>query len=322
MGFTKKDVFKTFTILGLALCALEGCRYLGGLLYLHVNTWIGNQEAGVFRWLSWLFHSEWTDILVQYVFVLGLPYLVLLFLVRKLPKFRYEKQRLPVGVFLILLVISMGSGYIFNFVGTFINLAVSFFNGKPIEEMNPVLDMMSTLTPAMVIYSCLLGPFMEELLFRGILLSRARRFGDRTGVVFTAVMFGLMHGNLTQFFYAAAIGLVLGYIAVRTNKLRYNVLLHMLINSYSTVTSAVLILLSQPGMEIFMALFSLTVLGIMILAVVGAIVFLVLYGPIGFRQLKMANGYPSPYRKYAWLNPGTVLYGLLCIAQMLFYLLY
>ena len=37
---------------------------------------------------------------------------------------------------------------------------------------------------------------MEELLFRGVLLRKARRFGDRTAVVFTAVMFGLMHGNL------------------------------------------------------------------------------------------------------------------------------
>lgn len=322
MGFTKKDVFKTFTILGLALCVLEGCRYLGGLLYLRVNMWIGNQEAGVFRWLSWLFHSEWTDILVQYVFVLGLPYLVLLFLVRKLPKIRYERQRLPVSTFLILLVISMGCGYVFNFLGLFINMAVSFLNGKPLEEMNPVLDMMSTLTPAMIIYSCLLGPFMEEVLFRGILLSRARRFGDRTGVIFTAVMFGLMHGNLTQFFYAVAIGLVLGYIAVRTNKLRYSVFLHILINSYSTVLSAVLILLQEPGMEVFLAVFSLTVFGIMVFVIVGAIVFLVLYGRRGHWQLKMANGYPSPARKYAWLNPGTILYGVICVAQMLFYLLY
>ena len=69
----------------------------------------------------------------------------------------------------------------------------------------------------MVIYTCLVAPFMEELLFRGVLLRKARRFGDRTAVVFTAVMFGLMHGNLNQFLYAVVIGLVLGYLAVRTN---------------------------------------------------------------------------------------------------------
>ena len=85
----------------------------------------------------------------------------------------------------------------------------------------------------MVIYTCLVAPFMEELLFRGVLLRKARRFGDRTAVVFTAVMFGLMHGNLNQFLYAVVIGLVLGYLAVRTNRILYNVLLHMTVNSFS-----------------------------------------------------------------------------------------
>ena len=79
---------------------------------------------------------------------------------------------------------------------------------------------------------------MEELLFRGMILKRARRFGDRTAVAFTAVLFGLMHGNLLQFFYAASIGLILGYVAVRTSSIRYTVLMHMAINSFSTVMVA------------------------------------------------------------------------------------
>lgn len=94
------------------------------------------------------------------------------------------------------------------------------------------------MTPSMVIYACFLGPFMEELLFRGMILKRARRFGDRTAVAFTAVLFGLMHGNLLQFFYAASIGLILGYVAVRTSSIRYTVLMHMAINSFSTVMVA------------------------------------------------------------------------------------
>ena len=47
-----------------------------------------------------------------------------------------------------------------------------------------------------------------------------------------------MHGNLLQFFYAAAIGLILGYVAVRTNSIRYTVLMHIAINSFSTVMVA------------------------------------------------------------------------------------
>ena len=55
--------------------------------------------------------------------------------------------------------------------------------------MNPVMDALDELTPGMVIYTCLIAPFMEEFIFRGVLLKKARRFGDRTAVVFCAVMF-------------------------------------------------------------------------------------------------------------------------------------
>ena len=99
--------------------------------------------------------------------------------------------------------------------------------------------MMMDMTPSMVIYACFLGLFMEELLFRGMILKRARRFGDRTAVAFTAVLFGLMHGNLLQFFYAAAIGLILGYVAVTEPAASAILaLMHMAINSFSTVMVA------------------------------------------------------------------------------------
>lgn len=322
MELTRKNIFKTFTILGLGLAALEGSRFFGALLYGRVNMWISVQEASVFRWLSWLFHSPWTDILVQYVFVLGLPYLAVLLIVGRLPTCVGEKRKLPPEVFVILLVISMGAGYVFNFIGVFINLATSYMTGKSFYDMNPIMDMVSTLTPAMVIYVCLLGPLMEEVMFRGILLKRARRFGDRTAVVFCAVVFGLMHGNLSQFLYATAVGLTLGYIAVRTNRIRYNVILHMMVNSYSTILLAGETVYLNAGMNLPLIGYSLAILAVSGLLIVGAVILLILYGAQGHRQMKAANGPPSPYRKYAYLNPGFLLYCGICVFQILLYLLY
>ena len=133
------------------------------------------------------------------------------------------------------LFMCLGLGYIFNFLGVFLDVFISMFTGVPATDMNPVMDALDELTPGMVIYTCLIAPFMEEFIFRGVLLKKARRFGDRTAVVFCAVMFGLMHGNLNQCLYAVVIGLILGYVAVRTNRIFYNVLLHMAVNSFSMV---------------------------------------------------------------------------------------
>jgi hypothetical protein len=222
---------------------------------------------------------------------------------------------------MICLVIALGAGYVFNFLGSLVNFFFSTMNGKNFADMNPVTDMVSDLSPGMLIYSCLLGPFMEEVMFRGILLKRARRFGDRTAVVYCAVMFGLMHGNLSQFLYATAIGLALGYLAVKSNGIRYNVLLHIMVNSFSTILVLGEELIAGAGFDLALGLYDLASFGVILLLVIGALIFLIKYGPRMYREVTLANGWPTPYRKYVYINPGFFLYAALCIAEMLSYIL-
>lgn len=94
----------------------------------------------------------------------------------------------------------------------------------------------------------LIGPAVEELLTRKLLIDRILLFGERTAVVVSAVVFGLIHGNFYQFFYALGIGLVLGYVYVRTGKIRYTILIHMGLNFLgSAVPLLFLEMFSQGG---------------------------------------------------------------------------
>lgn len=322
MEFTKKEYRRTFAGLGLALCLLEVLRVFGSLLYEYVLNRVWNQETGVSGLLSWLFASPWTDTLVQYVFVLGVPYLLIMALLKRMPKAERWKDSLPPGIFVAALVMSLGLGYLLNLTGVFINSGVSLFTGKPADEMNPVTDMMSVLTPSMVIYTCLLGPFMEELLFRGVLLSRARKFGDRTAVLFTAVLFGLMHGNLNQFLYAAAIGIVFGYVAVYTGRIRYTVMLHMMVNTYSVILLAGEELLLSTGLVIPLVGYGLMILLSVVLLICGAVTCIWLYGREAIMRMGMMEAAPPSWRKYAWLNVGFLLYLAFGLFQMMLYLLY
>lgn len=321
MELKRKDYFKTFTILGLAMSVLMGFQYVGAALYGLADIWVSNQEAGGFRWLSWLFHSSWTGLLVQYVFILGGAYPIVGLMVHWVPKAERKAYPLSLEDFMVCLVAAMGLGYIFNFIGTYINMYISMFTQKSVFEMNPAADIMSDLSPAMIIYACILGPFMEELMFRGILLKRARRFGDRTAVVFTAVSFGLMHGNISQFLYASVIGLVLGYAAVKTSSIRYSVIMHMMINSYGMILTAGEELLLDAGFTVGVTLYSLAFLASIGLFMVGALIVAWKYGPLWYRQLTWNNNGVSPYKKYAYLNPGFFLYLALCMVEMVFYLI-
>lgn len=317
---TRRNVFTTYTILGLAASVMMGWSYLGAEIYSRVDEWLVNQEAGVLRRLSWLFRSPWTDILVQYVFILGVGYLLMWMIAGLAPKDMRKQEKLSGEDFLVCLTASMGIGFLLNMLGMEINYVISQFTGKNYLDMNPVTDMVYDLSPSMIMYSCILGPFMEEFLFRGVFLKRARLYGDRTAVVFTALMFGLMHGNLSQFLYAAAIGLIFGYVAVETNGIRYTVLLHIIVNSYGTIIVLGEEVLSRVDPFILTIFYTVGSFITMAFLIVGGIIAVVKYAPLWYRQLTWNNGLASPNKKYVYLNPGFLIYLGICLMEVVGYM--
>lgn len=98
----------------------------------------------------------------------------------------------------------------------------------------------------------IIGPIIEELLCRRAVMRRLLPFGEKSAIMFSALLFGLMHGNLYQLFYAVGLGLLLGYVYARTRKLLYPCLLHICFNSLSCLQATLLAGLdvdSMPGIE-------------------------------------------------------------------------
>ena len=78
----------------------------------------------------------------------------------------------------------------------------------------------------------LLPALCEELAFRGFILSGARHLGHKWWAIgFSALAFGMVHAFLHQKINAAAMGMVIGYVAVQTGSLWPCVLLHAVHNS-------------------------------------------------------------------------------------------
>ncbi|MBE6530265.1 MAG: CPBP family intramembrane metalloprotease [Ruminococcaceae bacterium] len=84
---------------------------------------------------------------------------------------------------------------------------------------------------------CLVPAVCEEFLFRGAILTNLLPFGRSQAVLISALLFGLMHQNFAQFFYAFCAGIVLGLVYERTGNIWSCMLLHFTNNFFSTFES-------------------------------------------------------------------------------------
>ncbi len=76
----------------------------------------------------------------------------------------------------------------------------------------------------------------EELAFRGFILSGLRHMGHKWGaIVLASLFFGLAHGLLQQSLSACVVGIVIGYVVVKTGSLWPGVLFHFTHNSLSVL---------------------------------------------------------------------------------------
>lgn len=75
----------------------------------------------------------------------------------------------------------------------------------------------------------------EEFAMRCCSLQLLKKYGKGFAVVAVSIIFGLLHGNAAQFIFAFTIGLVLGFITVRTDSIVPAIFIHALNNGMSVL---------------------------------------------------------------------------------------
>ncbi|MGN0368275.1 MAG: lysostaphin resistance A-like protein [Wujia sp.] len=84
----------------------------------------------------------------------------------------------------------------------------------------------------MLIAVIVIAPIGEELLFRGLILDKAKQLLPiPMAIVLQAALFGIYHGIAVQVVYAFLLGLVLGILAHRTGNLLVAVAFHFAVNA-------------------------------------------------------------------------------------------
>lgn len=324
LNYDFKKARRSFSGVGIAFSVLVISALLGAfaLALLPSLIWGEQDPISHTQWWKWL-----SAFAPMYLLAFPLCYLRL----RKQPVYRPEKQYLSLGKFLIYLAICWFLMYAGNLIGTVMSFILS---GGQAE--NPVETLAMEQNWIKVLVMVILAPIFEELLCRKVLLDRVRQFGQWNSVLLSGMIFGLLHQNLFQFFYAFGVGCVFGVLYLRTGRIRYCVVLHMIINFNGAVIAPALLKLVDLGqLEAVLQTADLSAMGdvlpgillylcystfVMGLAVFGLVMLIIKGRRLTWKQTRDTLPEGTAL-KTTWLNGGMIVYTLLCLSGMVMALL-
>ncbi len=263
---TESDAKKAFNRCGLALTNMLVMSVAAqtGVLKIAESIRPGIAESETGAWLL--------TFLPMYLIAVPLALLIL----KQMPKRKLSEITLPAKYIWILPLICIFIMYAGNILGS---VVVMFFASlRPaVEEISPMSLYISTGSVWMrILFVVILAPCIEEFVFRRQLIDRFSLYDEKTAVLISALMFGLFHGNFSQFFYCVGLGLVWGYVYLKTGRLRYTIAMHMFVNFVGGIVGPLLTEYVNASLPSFTEMADMTVSQIMTPQVILYIAYLIL----------------------------------------------
>jgi membrane protease YdiL (CAAX protease family) len=144
-----------------------------------------------------------------------------------------ETREIPPKVFVNAFVCMIGLQPVFQLVGQLIEWIYAQ-TGYVIEFAS--FDPHNGGLVFVLLNSVVVGPVVEEILFRGVALHALSRYGRNFAIITGAILFGFYHANFLQFGHSFAIGLLLGYVTFRY-AIKWAIVLHCLHNLLMTIVA-------------------------------------------------------------------------------------
>lgn len=179
--------------------------------------------------------SYYTDfVLLQFLYPIGTS-LVALFALRiiKIPTRSLVSIKPVRGDFIpwlgVFLGVTVGMNYAVNFLVEL--LAQIGIKIPDVFESYTPQDLPQAICYFVVL--AILPPICEEILCRACVCGLLKHFHPWTAVLISAFAFGMMHATVQQIPFAFALGVVLGFVYVKTGNLLYPILFHFVNNAFA-----------------------------------------------------------------------------------------
>lgn len=140
----------------------------------------------------------------------------------------------------LLTFIGLGGCYLANTITSYLTIFASAFG---IESFTmKTMSELSTQNPAPAVLQILgyvvFPALFEEFAYRGVVLQSLRRYGDWFAILISALLFGLLHGNIVQIPFAFLVGILLGWCTVVSGTMWVGIAIHFgnnLLSSLQTI---------------------------------------------------------------------------------------
>ncbi|MGI6264667.1 MAG: CPBP family intramembrane glutamic endopeptidase [Acutalibacteraceae bacterium] len=220
--------------------------------------------------------------MLLYILTIGPPAVAASLIFRqRIHPFAAHRRVDPVS-FISLVAVGAAVCVLANFVAGFIaNFFSSFGIGWP--DATDGIDTAPASLALNLLSTALLPGILEEMVFRGYLLTALRRYGDRYAILVTSLLFALLHANVLQIPFAFIVGLICGYLVVVTGNIWTAVALHAFNNGVAVIMTYVEQFLSETDAS------RLEMTSFLVEAAIGGVALLVL-ALTGSRYLRRPNG--------------------------------
>lgn len=176
-------------------------------------------------------------LLIQVVVMFAVPLLLYTIFVSK----SFKKTFADTGFKSIsgkIIILSFCLGIVVYFLNSYIAEVfygvIKIFGYENINSTQTISLDYSSLFKEFIVASVLPG-FCEEFLHRGILVnSNKKEISPRYVLIISSILFGLMHLNIKQFFYATFIGLLIGYVGLVSDSIFPCMIIHFMNNFLSS----------------------------------------------------------------------------------------
>ncbi len=148
-------------------------------------------------------------------------------------KFKVE-CKLTLKEYIFIIIVTMA--YIFVFDNT---IGIILQNIPEAEWIkNAFTELKNAPLLLQFISLCVIAPIFEEIIYRGIMLEQLnKRCGAVKAVLISSLFFGIIHFNVHQAVNGFFIGIVMGFIYIKTDSLLITMFLHFINNLYCLIVS-------------------------------------------------------------------------------------
>ena len=173
------------------------------------------------------FNSFLNDKTIYLTIILGLIFIPLLF--RDYRDFKGKRKKINIVSLIILgVIISL----LYNVFAFYLN--EYFFKTELYSNQS---NLLSTL-----IATGLIGPVIEELMFRGIIYNELKlKVKPMTAILLTTFFFAIIHLNILQVIYTFAVGFLFIFFYEKYKDIKASIILHMSLNITTTLFLPILV---------------------------------------------------------------------------------